>query len=163
MTAVLFLAGLFAGAALLAALLVPRLRAAMGAARAAGENERTARCELEAASARHRTELAAAEARAAQDAEHARRLTQEREDSHRRQLDELRAATAEKIALVSGNREQLAAEVKSLSADALREVSKQFEQLAIAQRETDRAIAAGDLEKRTEEIKRSLDPIQEQI
>jgi DNA recombination protein RmuC len=163
MTAVPFLAGLFAGAALLAVLLVPRLRGAMGAARAAEENERAARIEVEAASARHRAELAAAGARAAQDAEHAERLAREREDSHQRQLDELRAATAEKIALVSGNREQLAAEVRSLSADALRAVSKQFEQLAIAQRETDRAIAAGELDKRTEEIKRSLDPIQEQI
>src|SRR3954451_10908963 len=163
MTAVLFLAGLFAGATLLAVLLVPRLRGAMGAARAAEQNERTARIELKAASARHRAELAAVGARAAHDAEHAERLAREREDSHQRQLDELRAVTAEKIALVSGNREQLAAELKSLSADTLREVSKQFEQLAIAQRETDRAIAAGELEKRTQEIKRSLDPIQEQI
>ena len=71
----------------------------------------------------------------------------------------LRAATEEKIALVAGNREQLAEQMKAISSDTLRQVSEQMERLAAAQREADRATAAGELGKRTEEIKRSLDPI----
>ena len=53
----------------------------------------------------------------------------ERESAHQRQLAELRAATDEKIALVSGNREQLAAQMKAISADTLRQVSEQLEKL----------------------------------
>jgi DNA recombination protein RmuC len=81
------------------------------------------------------------------------------ESAHERRLAELRAATAEKIALVTGNREQLAEQMKAISTDTLRQVSEQVERLARAQRDADRATAAGELGKRTEEIKRSLDPI----
>src|SRR5688500_2281806 len=87
------------------------------------------------------------------------RLRGTMESAHERQLAELRAATAEKIALVAGNREQLAEQMKAISTDTLRQVSDQVERLAKAQREADRATAAGELGKRTEEIKRSLDPI----
>jgi DNA recombination protein RmuC len=83
----------------------------------------------------------------------------ERDSSHERQLADLRAATEEKIALVAGNRAQLAEQMKAISADTLRQVSEQVEKLATAQREADRANAAGELGRRTEEIKRSLDPI----
>src|SRR3954447_10845290 len=65
----------------------------------------------------------------------------------------------EKIALVASNREQFAEQMKAISGDVLRQVSDQAEKLATAQREADRATAAGELGKRTEEIKRSLDPI----
>src|SRR5919108_5546270 len=152
MTAVLFLLGLLAGAAALAILLVPRLRSAIDAARLATEAERAATLELKAA-----------RLQAARDAEHAARLAGERESAYRRQLAELRAATEEKIALVSGNRDQLAEQMKAISADTLRQVSEQLEKLAVAQREADRASAAGELGKRTEEIKRSLDPIAENL
>src|SRR5215211_662948 len=47
----------------------------------------------------------------------------------------------------------------AISSDTLRQVSVQMEKLAAAQREADRATAAGELGKRTEEIRRSLDPI----
>jgi DNA recombination protein RmuC len=83
--------------------------------------------------------------------------------AHERQLADLRAATDEKIALVSGNREQLAEQLKAISADALRGVYEQVERLATAQRDADRATAAGELGKRTEEIKRSMDPIAESL
>ena len=63
----------------------------------------------------------------------------------------------------SGNREQLAEQMKAISADTLRQVSEQVEKLATAQREADRATAAGELGKRTEEIKRSLDPIAQNL
>jgi DNA recombination protein RmuC len=96
--------------------------------------------------------LQAARQQAASEAQHSER-----------RLAELRAATQEKIALVAGNREQLAEQMKAISADALREVSEQVEKLATAQREADRALAAGELGKRSEEIKRSLDPIAESV
>jgi DNA recombination protein RmuC len=68
----------------------------------------------------------------------------------------LRAATEEKIALVSGNRDQLAEQMKAISGDVLRQVAEQA-------READRASAAGELGKRTEEIKRTLDPIAQNL
>ncbi|MEA2310340.1 MAG: recombination protein RmuC, partial [Solirubrobacteraceae bacterium] len=141
MTLALFLFGLLAGAAGLAILLVPRLSAAV-------EAERAARSELEAAHLR---------------AEHAARLAAERQSAHECRLAELRAATEEKVALVSGNREQLAEQMKAISSDTLRQVSAQVERLAAAQREADRATAAGELSKRTEEIKRTLDPIAQNL
>jgi DNA recombination protein RmuC len=85
------------------------------------------------------------------------------ESAYARQLVDLRSATAEKIALVSGNREQLAEQMKAISADTLRQVSEQVETLARAQRDADRATAAGELGKRTEEIKRTLDPIAQNL
>jgi DNA recombination protein RmuC len=130
MSLVTFLAGILTGAAIVAALLAPRLRAAIESARAAG------------------VEL---------------RLAAERVSAHERKLEELRATTAEKIALVAGNREQLADQMKAISADTTRQISEQLERLAAAQREADRATAAGELGKRTEEIKRSLDPIAQHL
>jgi DNA recombination protein RmuC len=137
MTLAVFLLGLLAGAAASAIVLVPRLRSAIESARAAVEAERAASIELRAAG--------------------------ERESAHERQFAELRAVTEEKIALVSGNREQFAEQMKAIAADTLRQVSEQAEKLATAQREADRASAAGELGKRTEEIKRSLDPIAQNL
>ena len=87
----------------------------------------------------------------------------ERAAGHARQLAELRAAAEEKVALVAGSRERLTQEMKAISADALRQASEQVEELAKAQREADRAIAAGELARRTEELRRSLDPIAENL
>jgi DNA recombination protein RmuC len=47
----------------------------------------------------------------------------------------------------------------AISSGTMRQVSEQMEKLAAARREADRATAAGELGKRTEEIRRSLDPI----
>jgi DNA recombination protein RmuC len=129
-----FVLGLLAGAAGLAILMAPRLRRATAA-------ERAASIELRVAS----------------------ELADERRSGHERQLADLRAATEAKIALVAGNREQLSEQMKAVSADALRQVSKQVEELAAVQRQADRAAAAGELGKRTEEIKRTLDPIAENL
>src|SRR5215207_6624851 len=126
MSFTMFVLGLFVGVVGLAVLLVPRLRASVESARAAG------------------VEL---------------RLAEARQSAHERQVAELHAATDEKLALVAGNREQFADQMKSISADTTRLVSEGLEKFATAQRETDRAAAAGELSKRTEEIKRSLDPI----
>lgn len=163
MTLALFVLGLLAGAAAFAIVLVPRLRSAIDSARVAMEAERAASIELKAAAERHQAELEAARMQAVREAEHAARLAGERESAHERQLAELRAATEEKIALVSGNREQLAEQMKAISTDALRQVSEQVEKLATAKREADRATAAGELGKRTEEIKRTLDPIAQNL
>jgi DNA recombination protein RmuC len=148
MTLVVLLFGLLLGAALSAFLLLPRLRAAIDSARAAVEGERAASFELNVARERHGAELQAAA-----------RLAAEREAAHERQLADLRAATEEKIALVAGNREQLAQQMKAISADALQQIYEQAEQVATAQRDAERTAAAGELGKRTEEIKRALDPI----
>src|SRR4051812_27267323 len=108
MTLALFLLGLLTGAAALAILLVPRLRGAIDAARAAREAERATRAESTASTERHEAELEAARVQAVREAEHAARVARERESAHERQLADLRAAAEEKIALVSGTREQLA-------------------------------------------------------
>ena len=136
-----FLLGLLVGAGAVAILLIPRLRTATGAARVAREAEKAARLE----------------------ARHAALLSDERESAHRRQVADLQAATEEKIALVSGNREQFAEQMKAISSDTLRQVSEHVEKLATAQRGADRATAAGELGKRTEEIKRRLDPIAQNL
>jgi DNA recombination protein RmuC len=143
-TAVAFALGLVVGAAALAAVLIPRLRSARAAASGAANDAEHARRDAE---------------RVRRDAEHAARLAAEREAANERVIAELRAAAEEKVALVAGNREQLAEQLKAINADALRQVSEQLEKLAAAQREADRAAAAGELGKRSEEIKRSLDPI----
>jgi DNA recombination protein RmuC len=91
------------------------------------------------------------------------KVAAERESAHELRLAELRAATEEKIALVTSGREQFADQMKAISGDVLRQVSEQAEKLATAQREGDRASAAGELGKRTEEIKRTLDPIAENL
>jgi DNA recombination protein RmuC len=54
-------------------------------------------------------------------------------------------------------------QMKAVSADALRQALDQVEVIATAQRDADRATAAGELGKRTEEIKRSLDPITQNL
>jgi DNA recombination protein RmuC len=152
MTAALILLALAAGATASAIVLVPRLRRALDAARVSAEAARAANLELEAAHLQSQ-----------RDAKHAANLADERASAHQQQLADLRAATEEKIALVSGNREQLAEQMKAISADTLRQVSEQVEKLATAQRAADRASAAGELGKRTEEIKRALDPISENL
>lgn len=63
-------------------------------------------------------------------------------------IADLERATAEKIALVSGNREQLLNEMKAISADALKQTTEQLAKLSDA-----------ELGKRTEEIKRVLEPV----
>jgi DNA recombination protein RmuC len=75
----------------------------------------------------------------------------------------MRRDAAEKIALVSGNRAQFAEQMTAISADALRQVFDQVETRAAAQRDADRASAAGELGTRTEQIRRSLDPIAESL
>src|SRR5687768_10957815 len=108
MSFVMFVLGLLAGAAALAILLVPRLRAAVDEARLAREAERAAGLELKLS-----------------------------ESAHER--------------------------MKAISAETTRQISEGLERFATAQREADRATSAGELGKRTEEIKRTLDPIAQHL
>jgi DNA recombination protein RmuC len=163
MTVALFLVGLLVGSGIVAGLLIPRMRSAVQSADAAREAERDYRSLLATATDRHGAELELARVQAQRDAEHAEQIAAARDAAHERQLAELRAATEEKIALVSGNREQLAEQMKAISTDTLKQVSEQVEKLATAQRDADRATAAGELGKRTEEIKRTLDPIAQNL
>jgi hypothetical protein len=96
-------------------------------------------------------------------ARHQEELFEREQDAHARQVEELRRATEEKLALVTGNREALAQEMKAISAGVLQETTKQLTQLAEQARAADREIAAGELGKRTEEIKRTLSPIAEHL
>jgi DNA recombination protein RmuC len=163
MTFAMFLLGLLTGASTFAILVVPRLRSAIDSARVAAEAESAASSELRASAARYEAALEAGRLQAVREAEHAERLSAERQSAHERQLAELRAATEEKIALVSGNREQFAEQMKAISTDTLRQLSEQGEKLGTARRDAARATAAGELGKRTEEIKRSLDPMLENL
>jgi DNA recombination protein RmuC len=65
--------------------------------------------------------------------------------------------------LLASSRARLAEQMKAISGDVLRQINEQSDRLATAQREADRAGAAGELAKRTEEIKRTLDPIAEHL
>jgi DNA recombination protein RmuC len=74
-----------------------------------------------------------------------------------------RETARREIALVAGNRAQFAEQMKAISADTLQQVSGQLEKLAAAQRVADRATAAGELSQRSQEIKRSLEPIADNL
>jgi DNA recombination protein RmuC len=79
----------------------------------------------------------------------AAREAAERERLHAQErIADLERATAEKIALVTASREQLLNEMKAISADALKQSSEQLAKLSDA-----------ELGKRTEEIKRVLEPV----
>ena len=71
----------------------------------------------------------------------------------------LRAAGVELRLAEARGSAQLAEQMKAISADTTRQISEGLERFAAVQREADRAAAAGELGKRTEEIRRSLDPI----
>ena len=80
---------------------------------------------------------------------HASRLALDRERSHAQQrLDDLQRATDEKIALVSGNREQLVEQMKAISTDVLRATGDDLRQAALA-----------EMGKRNEEVKRLVEPV----
>ncbi len=95
------------------------------------------------------------------DAEVARlqeRLTTEA-GQHRIQL----AAAEARIDLVRGDREQLRRDVQAVSADVLRKTGEALARENAAQRLADQERAAGQLGKRTEEIKRIVEPIGQKL
>ena len=100
--------------------------------------------ELRALVERHDAEVARLQERLATDAE-----------QHRMQL----AAAEARVELVRGDREQLRRDVQAVSADVLRKTGEDLARENAAQRLADQERAAGELGKRTEEIKRIVEPI----
>jgi DNA recombination protein RmuC len=84
---------------------------------------------------------AAAEAAAAREREHAEQ-----------RIADIERAAEEKVALVTASREQWLNDLKAISADALRETSKQLAELSDAK-----------IGQRTEEIKRVLQPVSDHL
>ena len=76
-------------------------------------------------------------------------------DQHGMQL----AAAEARVELVRGDREQLRRDVQAVSADVLRKTGEDLARENAAQRLADQERAAGELGKRTEEIKRIVEPI----
>jgi DNA recombination protein RmuC len=100
--------------------------------------------ELRALVERHDAEVVRLQERLATDAE-----------QHRMQL----AAAEARVELVRGDREQLRRDVQAVSADVLRKTGEDLARENAAQRLADQERAAGELGKRTEEIKRIVEPI----
>jgi DNA recombination protein RmuC len=92
-----------------------------------------------------------------------RRLREQLESSHRIQLDELQRATAEKVELLSGNREQFRQEMQAISSEVLQGATKQMTELAAEARKADREGAAGELKLRAAEIKDVVAPIADHL
>jgi DNA recombination protein RmuC len=156
---ILIVLGFSLGAGALLALLAPRLRAL----RAELAGARAARSELESERRRHALELAAAAEQAQRARAHGDDLLRSAELAHERRLADLRAATDEKLALVLGNRDALAEQMKAISADVLRQTSEQTAQLAAAERAADREQASGELARRSQEIQHAIAPLTEQV
>jgi DNA recombination protein RmuC len=108
-----------------------------------------------------RTRASELEARAELDSE--RRMRELMETSHRSQLDELHRATAEKVELLSGNREQFRQEMQAISTEVLQGATQQMTELAAEARKADREGAAGELKLRAAEIKDVVAPIADQL
>jgi len=92
-----------------------------------------------------------------------RRLREQLEAAHRSQLDELQRATAEKVELLSGNREQFRQEMQAISTEVLQGATRQMTELAAEARKADREGAAGELRLRAAEIKDVVAPIAEHL
>jgi DNA recombination protein RmuC len=69
------------------------------------------------------------------------------------------AAAEERVDLVRGDRAQVRRDVQAISADALKKTGEALARENAAQRLADQERAAGELSKRTEEIKRIVEPI----
>jgi DNA recombination protein RmuC len=76
-------------------------------------------------------------------------------EQHRLQL----AAADERVALVCGDREQLRRDVQAVSVDALKKAGETLARENAAQRLADQERAAGEMSKRTKEVKRIVEPI----
>jgi hypothetical protein len=100
---------------------------------------------------RYPSQLAAGNAELARLAE---RL-ETRAEQHRLEL----AAAEERGELVRGDRDQLRRDVQAVSADVLRKTGEALTRKIAGQRLADQERAAGELSKRTEEIKRIVEPI----
>jgi DNA recombination protein RmuC len=97
-------------------------------------------------------------ARAA-DAEAARSLREQVEDSHRHRLADLERATQEKMALLTGGREELRREMQAISSEVLKGAADQLTRTLEAARRVEHEQAKGELRVRATEIKDAVAPI----
>jgi DNA recombination protein RmuC len=73
------------------------------------------------------------------------------------------AGSEERVRLTQASREQLREEMKAITSDVLSTTSRTLAEQVAAQRRADEQRAAGELAKRTEEIKRVVEPIGEKL
>ncbi len=78
-------------------------------------------------------------------------------------LDEERSAAEEKLALLTGAREQLSVAFKALSSDALKHNSTSFLELAITELKRHHSEAGADLAQRQEAIRTLVEPLQKSL
>lgn len=153
MAVVLFIAGVLAGAALIGVLAAARVRAVREQGRLSSAAELAVAAALhqtamEHACERHEAELGSLRDRA------------ELQQHHHAQV--LEAAEA-KVSLVQSNRDQLRDEMKSMSTDVLAQTGASLLEQMAAQRQIEQAKATGELDRRTEQIKRAVEPIGEKL
>lgn len=79
--------------------------------------------------------------------------------SHEAQMEQLREETAKQVALVAGNREELAEQMKAISSDAVKEATGQLAQVTEESRKADREIA----DSRAQEFKAAVSPMKESL
>jgi DNA recombination protein RmuC len=91
------------------------------------------------------------------------RLREQLEASHSDRIDELQRATAEKVELLSGNREQFRQEMQAISTEVLQGATRQMTELAAEARKADREGASGELKLRAAEIKDVVAPIADHL
>jgi DNA recombination protein RmuC len=101
-----------------------------------------------------RAELAAAHDALARERDHHSSLLDAEREAAERQLTELRRGTEEKMHLLAGNREQLEAQMKAISAGVLKETSEQLAKLADESRKVDREQLKGAVEPVSTHLKR---------
>ncbi len=110
-----------------------------------------------------RAEAQAARAELAQTREHHAELRDQQEAAHGRQLAELERATAEKITLLSGNREDFSKEMKAITSSVLKDATEQVAKAAAAARTADVERSSGEMRARAAEIKQVVAPITEHL
>jgi DNA recombination protein RmuC len=94
----------------------------------------------------------------------AARAELERDRSHHAELRaELERATAEKVALLAGNREAFSQEMKAITSEVLKDATERVTQLAEEARKADRERTSGEMRARTAEIKQVVAPIAEHL
>ncbi len=88
----------------------------------------------------------------------------ERDRSHHAELRvELERATAEKVALLSGDREARTQEMQAIAANVLKGATEQVAALAEEARKADRERSSGEMRARAAEIKQVVAPIAEHL
>jgi DNA recombination protein RmuC len=95
--------------------------------------------------------------------EHHAELRDQQDAAHHRQLAELERATAEKVTLLSGNRQEFAKEMTAISQSVMKDVTEQVVKLTTEARKADAERSSGEMRARAAEIKQVVAPIAEHL